>query len=154
MNGSRAVSLLLAGLAVSALVFGSGGFSSVTAKRSLSITVADTDEAYVGVDAAQRGQSGTVAVTVTNRFAEPLTVDRIGVDGSVERPPDRKSTVPVGEQRTYSVEAGSADSVRVHVIAEGFEATVTASVDTTPSETATSTESGGPSGHNTTTATS
>ena len=153
MNGSRPLSLLLAGLAVSMLVFGSGGFTSVTAERSLSVAVVDTDEAYVGVDAIQRGQSGTVTVTVTNRFAEPLTVDRLLVDRSVARPPDGKSTIPVGERRTFSVKTDSADSVQVDVTAEGFEATVTASVETTGSKSTTPTDGGGTSGRDTTTAT-
>jgi hypothetical protein len=151
MNGRRAASLLLACLAVSVLVFGSGGFSSVTAERSLSVAVVDTDEAYVGVDATQRGQSGTLTVTVTNRFVEPLTVERLVVDGSRERPPDGNATVRVGQQRTYSVKTAGADTVQVRVTAEGFEATVTVPVETTSSETATPTESGGTSGHDTTT---
>jgi hypothetical protein len=152
MNGRRAASLLLACLAVSVLVFGSGGFSSVTAERSLSVAVVDTDEAYVGVDATQRGQSGTLTVTVTNRFVEPLTVERLVVDGTRERSPDGKSsTVGVGDQRRYSVKTAGADTVRVRVTAEGFEATVTVPVETTSSKTATPTESGGTSGHDTTT---
>jgi hypothetical protein len=142
MNWIRAGSLLVACLAVAALVFGSGGFSSAAVERSLSVAVVDDDRAYVGVDAVRHEADGTVTVTVTNRFVEPLTVERIVSDGRIERPPDGEATVPVGERRTYSFEsdAVAGDSVRVRATAEGFEATVTATVTDGGSESTTSTD--------------
>lgn len=63
MSSTKLLSVLLAVVAVSALALGSAGFSSVSADRSLSVSVADNEEAYVGVAACELGASNSASET-------------------------------------------------------------------------------------------
>jgi hypothetical protein len=58
MASIRLLSVLLAVVAVSTLAFGSVGYTSVSADRSVSVSVADNQDAYVSVTASVVGNQG------------------------------------------------------------------------------------------------
>ncbi|MGB9964502.1 hypothetical protein [Halobacterium hubeiense] len=142
MNWSRAVSIALALAAVSLLATGTLGFTSVSAERGVSVNVVDTDKAYVGVTACEptngngsdanassnNGQGNAdVYVTVTNRYSEPLTVEGISANTHDAAPTDRNS-IGSGARETYALHV-DATEVTVDVDGDGFDATVTAEVE-------------------------
>lgn len=125
MSRLKLASLVLASLAVVGLVVGSAGFTSVSGERSISVSVAGNDEAYLGVDATAAGNDGTT-VTVENRFDRPVTVERVvASDGEVSdaayATPDL--TIGAGEGRSTTVDL-DADSVTLVVRGEGVEVRV------------------------------
>jgi hypothetical protein len=79
MNGRKALSLALAGIAVMSLAFGTGAFTSVSAERGVSVAVVDDDNAYVGYNSSlERSavESGDTIplVEIRNQFAQHVTV--------------------------------------------------------------------------------
>ena len=85
MNGRKALSLALAGIAVMSLAFGTGAFTSVSAERGVSVSVVDDDRAYVGYnsnDVMVTDHEDTDLVTVTNRFASDIEIEDVSVGSS------------------------------------------------------------------------
>jgi hypothetical protein len=103
MSSTKLLSVLLAVVAVSALALGSAGFSSVSADRSVSVSVVDNENAYVGVAACELGADGgtesknetnqsggsasQVRLWVGTNFSSAFTVTQISGDG-IDRKPD------------------------------------------------------------------
>ncbi|CQH61778.1 uncharacterized protein HHUB_3544 [Halobacterium hubeiense] len=140
MNGSRVASIVLALAAVSVLATGTLGFTSVSAERGVSVSVVDSESAYVGVTACapthsenETGNgsgagSADVYVTVTNQYSTPVVVEGIEGDGGNDGDLDDSSRViPVGETKKYSLQF-EAREVTVDATADAFDATVTATV--------------------------
>lgn len=122
MTRLKLVSLVLACLAVTGLTVGSGSFTSVSGERTVSVSTAGNDEAYLGVGATAAGNDGT-RVTVENRFDRPVAVDRVvaGEDGT----PDAASATPdltiaAGERAAAEVSL-DADYVTLVVTGEDVE---------------------------------
>ncbi len=104
--------LAMVGLALVALVVSSGGVSSVAVERPVEVAIADDEsEQLVAFTGTQNGS----AVTVTNRAAEPLTVESATVADS--RADDQAANVTVdppesigpGENGTIDVTGASCD---------------------------------------------
>lgn len=102
------------------LVTGTGAFSSTVADRSLQITTAPDDEAYLGSESTATADNGTanLTVTVTNRVpSEPTLAVQLSVDnetvtladalGPGERTKRSRTGVPCGA--TMQVEASGPD---------------------------------------------
>jgi len=140
MHRRRFLSLLLALAAVSAMAVGSSGVTAIEASRGLEVSVADADEALVGVQVCEKSNgAGTGAggnganakhnaanpvwVYVTNRHADPFVVDAVRADGLS----DPGETVTPGE--TVRLESIKADGpVTIRVVGGGFESNVTVPV--------------------------
>ena len=79
---------MLGGLSSGSLLLGSGAFSSARADRNVNVGVAEDDEAFVGYSSENRRvpmelDDGRVPlVTVTNRFAESVSVTAEIVEGA------------------------------------------------------------------------
>jgi hypothetical protein len=112
------VALTLVGLSV---VTGVGGVSSVSADRTVSIAVAEDEEALLGVEfGAVAG--GTRTLAVSNRISrEPLVVT---VEDSVA---SHSRTVRPGETVEFGVRCG--DEVRISAVAPSASVDATRSVD-------------------------
>jgi|GEM_PF-1290629 len=92
MTPLRRTSLALALAAALVLIGSSAGFSAVTADRPVSVSIVDDDAAYLGVESAGS------ELTVSNRFAEPITDLRVRVAGQevyVSTPVPPGESVPV-----------------------------------------------------------
>lgn len=137
----RLVALVLAFAAATAMVFGTAGFSAVSAERGVTVAVADDpEEAYLGIDACHRNaeqgneqsanNSATpMDVTVTNQFATTVKVTGIDADGS-SLDAEKRDLGP-GDSTEYEfTEKGQVDTVTVHV--EGTAVSASASADVSP----------------------
>jgi hypothetical protein len=121
----KLLSLVLACLAVTGLTVGSGSFTSFSGERTVSVSVAGNDEAYLGVGATTAGNDGT-RVTVENRFDRPVTVERVVAgDGEASDAASATSdlTIGAGEERSTTVEL-DADNVTLVVSGESVEVRV------------------------------
>jgi hypothetical protein len=94
---TRRALLVVAGLVVLATVVATGGVSSVTADRPLSVAVVADDRAYLGYDPGQV-DNGTWTPRVTNNFEVTLTVT-VRVDGD-----SASTTLAPGEGATLVLE--------------------------------------------------
>jgi hypothetical protein len=144
MSSTKLLSVLLAVVAVSALALGSAGFSSVSADRSVSVSVADNENAYVGVAACELGadkrtenankakQNGgsasQVRLWVGNNFTSPFTVKRIS-SGADSRYPGFE--VEPGELIRFNA-LDDAGSLTVYVAGEESSFSVEVTVDVVP----------------------
>jgi hypothetical protein len=142
MSSTKLLSVLLAVVAVSALALGSAGFSSVSADRSVSVSVVDNEEAYVGVAACELGADGgtesknetnqsgdsssQVRLWVGNNFSNVFTVTEVNGD-DIDREPGVK--INPGELKRFD-QFDDVDSMVVSVEAEdeSFSAEVTVDV--------------------------
>lgn len=136
MTPRRSVSLLLAVAATTMLVTGTFGFTSVSADRNVSISVVESDDAYVDVSVcanptsqANASSANPVDVTVSNQFSEAFTVE--SVEWGAEAHPNRTVIRPrvdlePGESTTFENTFGT-ESVTV-TVSGGLEATVTVEV--------------------------
>jgi hypothetical protein len=130
-------------VAVSALALGSAGFSSVSADRSVSVSVVDNENAYVGVAACELGAGGTgnankakqsggsasqVRLWVGNNFSSAFTVTQISGDG-IDSQPKEKEELDPGELTRFGP-FDDVDSMVVSVEGEdgSFSAEVTIDV--------------------------
>lgn len=80
----KLLAVLVVTAATASLVVGSGGFSSASADRAMSVDVVGDDEAYMSLDYSDATVSGgkeVTFVTVSNRFTEEV---EITVDYEVE----------------------------------------------------------------------
>lgn len=132
MTPRRSVSLVLAVVATAMLVTGSAGFTSVSADRSVSVSVVDAENAYVAVDACEKSTdsgngSNPVRVTVKNQFSEPFTVERISSDADTKEPDTKNATVGPGDSATFNAAFGE-EELTVSV-SGGVDATVTATIE-------------------------
>lgn len=91
MNGRRVLLGVFTIVALAASVFATGGFASVDADRGVDVSIADDDDAYLGIStetatvAANRSDDERLA-SFTNRFEEDVTVDVTVVEGSDDHP--------------------------------------------------------------------
>lgn len=92
-------------LAVASLL-GTGGFSTISADRGVSVAVTGNDNAYLGYEA--NCHDGTLNITITNRFDETLT------DGSV--------TIAGNETELSEIESGENVTVTFNVSGSGNQA--------------------------------
>ncbi|GAB7010350.1 hypothetical protein [Halorubrum trueperi] len=80
-----ALGLLLTGGAAAAGAQGTGAFSAVAGDRSFSVGTAEDANALLGVEAVDpTGDAGdsVTLLTLTNRFSEPLSIERVSVISS------------------------------------------------------------------------
>lgn len=116
----RYASVALAVLAVTLVAVGTGGYSAVTADRSISVTVADDSTAVLGLErdlVAGTNNSTASSVTVTNRLVTDVTVQ---VDPE-----------PIGDDRpsldvdpgSFTLAPGDDREVRVSMACPGPNAT-------------------------------
>ncbi|MFW6003313.1 MAG: hypothetical protein ACOCPT_02720 [Halanaeroarchaeum sp.] len=128
MNGRKALSLALAGIAVVTLAFGTGAFTSVSAERGVSVSVADDDSAYVGYESSDVTVSdgdNVELVTVTNRFQGDLNVTSVDISaGSMSFTNLSYPTMESGESGAITgdveeCEAGTTETVQVTVTVSG-----------------------------------
>jgi hypothetical protein len=119
---TRRVLALLVLVAAVGLVLSTGGVSSVEADRALTVSVADSDEAYVSLAACRRPASDgsetatAVEVELTNRLSDPL-------DGATVRGLDGTQTVQRrSEARAFDDLVGPGETRRRTLT---FESTVT-----------------------------
>lgn len=78
MIRTRHASLALAVVVLVAFTVGTGGFSSATVERGVTIAVADDEQAYLGiapVNVTVTSGNETRLFTLTNRFGTNLTID-------------------------------------------------------------------------------
>ena len=81
--------LILALFVLATVITGTAGYSAIQAERSVAVTVADDEDAYLAVentnDSITNGSTSSV-LRVTNQFGREvdLTVDDIETTGSVE----------------------------------------------------------------------
>ncbi|MFW5905544.1 MAG: hypothetical protein ACOCUO_01710 [archaeon] len=114
MNGRKALSLALAGVAVLTLAFGSGAFTSVSAERGVSVAVVGDDEAFVGYnssDVVVEGGEEAELVTVTNRFAGAIEIEEATLesDGIVDESDLVVDDSSIGPGETASIAWDSPD---------------------------------------------
>lgn len=127
MNAVRLLATVGVVASFALLTLQSGAFSSATAERSVSVAVADDENAYLGMQQSPvavtgNRSRGVVLLTVTNRFPRPLD---LAVRVTERNPSERPTVARVSGPDT---------------LAPGAESTVTAVVtcaNGTGSETAT-----------------
>ncbi len=113
----RRATLVLAVLGLLAAVPATGGFSTVTADRDLSVAVVADDRAYLGVDVAEN-TTGDVTVTVVNRF--PVTLGTVtttanGTTRTVENlAPGESATLEFEDCERVAIE-GTGEDTRVEL---------------------------------------
>ncbi|MUW14249.1 hypothetical protein GJ633_05940 [Halorubrum sp. CBA1125] len=81
----RVLAVLFAGGVGAAGVQGTGAFSTVTGDRPFSVGTAEDANALLGIeehDPTGDDGSSVTLLTLTNRFSEPLTIDRVSVVSS------------------------------------------------------------------------
>ncbi|WP_188879431.1 hypothetical protein [Halarchaeum nitratireducens] len=110
------------------MTVGSMGFSSVSASRDVSVSVADSEDAYIGVEACEtpnNNSSGNgsipAKVFVTNQYTDSVDVTVSG----------KSRIVAVGGQRHFNLKAQEGDTVTVHASGDGIDATIHATVGET-----------------------
>jgi hypothetical protein len=148
MGHLKLASIVFAVAAVS-LAVGTGALSSVSADRGVEISVADDDEALLGVttvgsDAIQSDGStrSRDIVRITNRFADSITVDTTVTDPGgrpvLETARLDDGSLAAGEQATLTAEircaSGNSTSVEtwtVHVTATGDGVSVETTTEVT-----------------------
>lgn len=135
MRRVRRAALAVATLTLLASVVVTGGFSSVSADRTVQVAVAEDSRAYLSItEPAQNlsaGEQRVTLLTLQNRFATRLTGVEVTVAGDGTSPPNLNGTDPVdhpeslaiGEEGDVSVtvycgDSGS-DEFRVAVDASG-----------------------------------
>ncbi|WP_267640724.1 hypothetical protein [Haloarchaeobius amylolyticus] len=136
MTRLKAVSIVLALAAATALVYGTVGYSSVSAERGVEVSVVGDEQALVGYHAADRTvTAGTTTrlVTVTDRTPVPVTVEVVRIEHgpgvevtSVSGPGSvgaGKRGVVFG-QVTCANETTADVSITVAVHGEGIDATL------------------------------
>lgn len=135
MNSRRWVSVVLALAATAVLVTGSIGYTSVSADRSVSVSVVDAEDAYVQVSVCERATkqnrsgSSPVNVTVANKYSEPFNVTTISWNDQAH--PNKTEVTPdvelsPGESETFA-NTFADEQVTVEV-SGGLDATVTVEV--------------------------
>lgn len=132
MNRRQLAALVVAALTVCVVAAGTGGFTSVEADRLVSVTVADDAEAYLGYQSASpvevNDSTGSLALVVTNRFDESVTVTAATTHDDVQVTPSSDSVAP-GESLQVSLAcsgptaSGTVD-VPVTLVAEGTSVSV------------------------------
>ena len=106
--------LILALFVLATVITGTAGYSAIQAERSVDVTVADGEDAYLAVentnDSITNGSTSSV-LRVTNQFGREvdLTVDDIETTGSVEyesvNGANDKVTLATGDDRTAVINA-------------------------------------------------
>ena len=107
--------LILALFVLATVITGTAGYSAIQAERSVDVTVADGEDAYLAVentnDSITNGSTSSV-LRVTNQFGREvdLTVDDIETTGSVEYESvnganDKVTLGATGEDRTAVINA-------------------------------------------------
>jgi hypothetical protein len=162
MSRTKLLSVLLAVVAVSALALGSAGFSSVSADRSVSVSVVDNEDAYVGVAACELGASNsgeeTTAAETTTTAADTTETDTASTEtaaspsrvrlwvGNNFSSPFTVERISSGEQSRYpGVEVEPGELVRfnalddtgslvVYVAGEGGSFSVEVTVNVVPKD--------------------
>ena len=127
MTRLRRVAVVLAALAVVGTTIPTGGLSSASAERSVSVDVVPDDEAFLGVvehnqtvDPGLNGDQGNstkaqvVLLTLTNRFPTDLTVE-VSVGDAGAPPPKMQSLA----DRSFSLPMGHARHVEANVVCGG-----------------------------------
>ena len=86
---ARALSVALAVVAAAGLIFGTGGFTAMSADRGVNVNVAGDDDAYLGYELTTETTTGNNSSTVTaeatyrNGFDGDLTLEvTVVVDGN------------------------------------------------------------------------
>jgi len=105
MNKIKASALVLLLLTGSGVMFGSSGFTGVSADRSVSVEVANDNHAFVGYQSADRTvqDNTTIAlVTVENRFSNSVDVSNVTIKkgGSIIRNLRIPTDIPSGDSDT------------------------------------------------------
>ena len=115
-------------LAVVLVAVGTGGYSSATADRAVSIDVADDAEAFLGLErdvVTDTGNSTEISLTVTNRLSTEIRVDidHRSTDGSAVAVDPAGFDLEPGETRDVRVEidctSTDADDVELSIRAVG-----------------------------------
>ena len=124
MGKLKLASIVFAFAAVS-LVVGAGAFSSVSADRGVEVSVVDDDEAMLGIEdgphAFPNGNEDRELLTVTNRFAQSVTVTaRITDSGDGGVPTLKDST----DRKTMTLDSGDTGNFewKVQCSAQGGKA--------------------------------
>lgn len=110
--------LILALFVLATVITGTAGYSAIQAERSVDVTVADDEDAYLAVentnDSITNGSTSSV-LRVTNQFGREvdLTVDDIETTGSVEYESvnganDEVTLEATGDDRTAVINASCA----------------------------------------------
>lgn len=109
----RALSLILAFAAVLGLVFGTAGFTSMSADRGLDVNVTDDESAYLGyaplTDTVDSNESTSV-VEYQNRFNGDL--DKFHINASLVNSSDTQVTIEAVDSPDY-LHGGTGESVDV-----------------------------------------
>jgi len=130
MTRLRRLAVVLAALAVVGTTVPTGGVTSVSAERGVSVDVVPDEEAFLGVtkhnqtvDPGLNGDQGNstfrsqvTLLTVTNRFPSDLTVE-VSVDDAGAPPPKVKSLEE--DDRSFELPTGHADHVKANVVCGG-----------------------------------
>lgn len=115
---ARHVALALSVVVVIAFTVGTGGFSSMTADRGVSIAVADDENAYLGIETdepdavranALANEDGreTTLLTLTNRFSSAVTIDA--------RVPDAGDGLAITDIETLTLSGGDSGTMAATV---------------------------------------
>lgn len=139
MTRLKTLSLALAVLAGAGLLFGTAGFSAVSADRGVSVAVVDDESAMIGYQSSDGNvEDGATVdlVTVANRYTGDIDVTNVSVDADGFEVDD--VTEPTGIEPgangtiegTVSCAPGENATVAVTVTAEGSDLAASLSGDT------------------------
>lgn len=130
----RTLRLALLVVLVVGISVGTTGFSAVGADRTVSVSVVDDDEAYVGVVACEKSGTASgsdpVRLWVENRNAGSITVESVTSDDAVRRSGNAVGEeVRVGDRDRFElVFERDVSTVTVAVAGDGLDVTVTRDV--------------------------
>lgn len=140
MNTTKTLTLLLVVVASTTFVFGSSGFTGVSADQGISLQLVNDERAYVGYQSTdQTVQDGETVdlVTITNQASSNVGVTDITItDGNFTitdptTPPD----IPPGEsgtiRGTVACTPGETQTIKLSVTVNGSDATTQLAGDTT-----------------------
>lgn len=124
----RRVLALSALVAATAIAVGSAGFTSAGADRSVSVTTATDENAYLSLDTATESEAeaddgDTIAlVTVKNQFSEEVDVTITEVTA------DRNNLAVSVSEQPGTLAIGDSEPVKVHLDCASAQSQVTATI--------------------------
>lgn len=129
MRYLKLASGLLAVVAVTVLVVGGAGFSQVSAERGLQVAVVSDDEALIGYDTPNKGETVTdgdtvTLVEVTNRVTSDISVEEVDVSGDEEIQVDT-------EDYPTDISPGDPAPVKAEITCENTDTEVTDQLEVT-----------------------
>lgn len=123
MRRVRRTALALATLTLLVSVVSTGGFSSVSAERTVQVAVADDPRAYLSIAEPARnlssGEQRVTLLTLRNRFPTDLTDVEVTVTGDGAPPAKLVVNGPNPVEHPESLAVGSEGDVVVTVVCDG-----------------------------------